>query len=108
MAQLAIKNNYWNSAASEFYYACFYLIQVLVAEYEIIANTHAGVKTLFGFHFIKEDKLEDRWGKLLTGLFNYRQAADYGDFITLSEQDILPLMNEVQEFDKIIRNLLAH
>ena len=62
---------------------------------------------LFAKHFIKTGILDVRWSKLFHNLFELRQEGDYGDFLMLDEEDILPLVNEVNEFKNIIRNLLG-
>src|ERR1700738_2197380 len=90
MAEFAIKNKYWNSAASELYYTCFYLITALFAKHDITTHTHSGVKSLFALHFVKEQKIDVKWGKLLSDLFNRRQSGDYDDFVYLTEEEVLP------------------
>ena len=57
--------------------------------------------------FIKKGKLDVKWGKLLNELFDKRQDGDYGDFVTFKREEILPLVNQVEEFRKIIDKLLA-
>lgn len=79
LAKVAIEKKYWNSAASRLYYTCFYLITALFAKYNITTHTHKGVKAVFGLQFIKEGKIEAKWGKLFIVLFNTRQMGDYGD-----------------------------
>jgi uncharacterized protein (UPF0332 family) len=107
MAMIAMEKKYWNSSASALYYTFFYLVHALFAEYEIDAHTHSGTKTLFGSEFIKQNIIEERWGKLLSKLFKYRQDADYGDFTILNENNIVPLISEIKEFNTLIRQLLA-
>lgn len=88
------------------YYTCFYLITALYAKHNITTHTHAGVKAVFGLQFIKEGLVEAKWGKLLATLFDKRQIGDYGDFAVLTQEDILPLLKEVEEFRAMIMKLL--
>ncbi len=81
-------------------------VTALFAKYNIKTHTHTGVKTVFGLQFIKEGKVEAKWGKLLTYLFDTRQESDYGDFTVLTWEDILPLLKEVEEFKVMIMKLL--
>lgn len=106
LAQLAIEKKYWNSAASELYYACFYSILALFAKDNIRSSTHSGVKSLLSSGFIRENKIESKWGKLFSILFNKRQEGDYGDFINLAEDEIMPLVNEVEQFRIVVNELL--
>ncbi|MCW3107226.1 MAG: hypothetical protein JWQ09_1732 [Segetibacter sp.] len=94
MAEFAIQNNYWNSAASELYYTCFYLITALFAKHDILAHTHSGVNTLFARHFIKEEKIDRKWGKLFSNLLDMRQDGDYGDLVLMTQDEIVPLVKK--------------
>lgn len=78
----------------------------LFAKYEINTSTHAGVNTLFGLHFIKEGRVDVKWGKLIKVLFDKRQKGDYGDFMSLTEEEVLPLVSEVEDFEKMIKQML--
>ncbi len=106
MAKLSIEKHYWNSASSRLYYTCFYLVTALFAKHNIKTHTHSGVKAVFGLQFIKAGKVDAKWGKLLTNLFDTRQEGDYGDFAVLTQEDILPLLKEVEEFRAMIMKLL--
>ena len=106
MAEFAILNRYWNSAASELYYTCFYLITALFEKHGIVAHTHSGVNSLFARHFIKEGKLDRKWGKLFSNLLDTRQDGDYGDFAVISEEEVVTFFKEVQEFRLIILKLI--
>jgi uncharacterized protein (UPF0332 family) len=106
LAKIAIEKKYWNSAASRMYYTCFHLITALFAKYNITTHTHSGAKAVFGSSFIKEGLVEAKWGKLFANLLDKRQIGDYGDFAYLTEEEILPLVKEVEEFRETIITLL--
>lgn len=105
MAEMAIEAEFWNSAAGELYYACFYLIQALFRANDVQAHTHTGLKSLFSSRFIKEKALDEKWGKLLAKLFQYRQRGSYGDY-GVGKETILPLINDVNEFKKIVSGII--
>jgi len=107
LAQFAIEKAYWGSAAARLYYTCFYLITALFAKHFIETHTHNGVKAVFGLQFIKKGLVEEKWGKVFNKLFNMRQMGDYSDFATLTSEDILPFLNEVQEFKQVIVKLVS-
>ena len=107
MASIAASKKYWNSAASELYYTCYYCVIALFAKNDIKTSTHSGVKTILGLNFIKENKLDARWGKFLSKLFDLRQDGDYGDFMVLREEEILPLVVQAEEFMKLIESMIS-
>ena len=106
LAKIAIEKRYWNSAVRRLYYTIFYLITALFAKNNIEINTHSGIKAVFGLQFIKKGLVEAKWGKLLATLFDKRQIGDYGDFVYLTEEEILPLLKEVEEFREMIMKLV--
>ena len=106
LARFSISKGYWNAAAGELYYTCFYYVLALFAKHDISSSTHTGVNTLFGLHFIKEGKIDAKWGRLVKVLFDKRQKGDYGDFMILTEQEVMPFLNEVAEFEKVIQHLM--
>lgn len=108
MATIAASKQYWNSAASELYYACYYCVIPLFAKNDIKTSTHSGVRTILSLNFIKEEKLDARWGKFLSKLFDLRQDSDYGDFIIIKEEEISPLIDDAEEFMKIIEDMITN
>ena len=106
LAGFSLSKSFWSSAASELYYTCFYYVQAVFAKYDIVASTHTGLISLFGLHFIKENKIDLKWGKLLRNLYDKRMKGDYGDFMVLTEKEIMPLVAEVEEFVSILKDII--
>lgn len=50
---LHVENELWNTAINRLYYACYYAVNALLLSKDIKAQTHAGVRQMFGLHFIK-------------------------------------------------------
>ena len=80
-ASLLAENAYYNAAVNRLYYACFYATEALLLKHHIQANTHAGVKSMFGLHFVAKGEIPLAVGKTLSTLFEKRQSGDYEDFI---------------------------
>lgn len=106
VAKFSVQKKYWNTAASKLYYTCFYTVLALFAKYNIQSTTHSGAKVLFALHFIKEGKIDAKWGRLLQTLFDKRQEGDYGDFLLIKEEEIIPLIEQVEEFRQTIKEVL--
>jgi uncharacterized protein (UPF0332 family) len=61
--EILLKNELWNTAVNRMYYACYYAVSALLINSAIRAQTHAGVRQMFGMHFIKPGKIEKDLGK---------------------------------------------
>jgi uncharacterized protein (UPF0332 family) len=75
-ADILIKNDFYNAAVNRLYYACYYAIIALLLKNNISANTHTGVKQMFGMYFIMTGKMDNKYSKFYTLLFNARMSGD--------------------------------
>ena len=76
-----IENGYYATAVNRLYYACYYATVALLISEGLQSATHNGVKTLLGLHFVHTGKLENKYGKAFSRLYELRQSGDYDDFV---------------------------
>ena len=103
---LHIENKLWNTAINRLYYACYYAVTALLVNNDIKAQTHAGVRQMFGLHFVKSGIVDIELGKFFSELFDMRQAGDYEDYIEFMETDVLDLMKPAEDLITKIEDLL--
>jgi uncharacterized protein (UPF0332 family) len=101
-----IENKFWNTAINRMYYACFYAIGALLAQNDIEASSHQGVRQKFGEYFVKSGKFDKTLAKHFTELADKRTKGDYNDFHDYDEEITLRLYPLSIEFIKQIENLL--
>ena len=61
--------------------------KLLLIKHEIKAQTHKGVRQMFGLHFIKTGIINQETGKFYSDIFDMRQTGDYDDLISFSKDD---------------------
>lgn len=93
----------WNAVLNRLYYSCFYAVISLLLKNNIETQTHDGARTQFGLHFIKNGRIDKRFGKLFTKLFDLRQKGDYGDLFDFDDKVVEPLISQVKEFIEEIK-----
>lgn len=49
-------------------------------KYDILTQTHNGVKSMLGLHFVSTGKLPIKIGKIFGTLFEKKHSGDYDDF----------------------------
>ena len=103
---LHINNKLWNTAVNRLYYACYYAVIALLIDNEINAQTHTGVRQMFGLHFIKTGRISKELGKFYSDIFDKRQTGDYDDFIDHSEEDVKSLINPARQLISKIEKIL--
>jgi uncharacterized protein (UPF0332 family) len=105
--KLHIESELWNTAINRLYYACYHAVIALLIDNKIEAQSHAGVRQMFGLHFIKTGILEKSLGKLFSELYDLRQTSDYADFIDFTKDEVLDIMPEADKFIHEIEKLLT-
>ena len=100
---------YYNTATNRLYYACYYAAIALLTKHHIFANTHAGVKTMLGMHFVSKGLISKESGRAFTNLYESRQRGDYDDFVYSTQEEVDELYPKAQGFieevDTLLRNL---
>lgn len=69
---------------------------------DIPAQTHNGVKTMLGLHFVSKGKLSAEDGKIFSTLFEKRHSSDYDDFVYCDKEMIEALTPKAESFIKSI------
>lgn len=99
-------HGHWNAAISRLYYACFYAVSALILTRDFQAKSHAGVRHLFGLHFVKEGVISRESGKFYSDLFDLRQSGDYDDFTEFNKETLKDLLPDAEQFIENIENIL--
>jgi uncharacterized protein (UPF0332 family) len=103
-AKVLSDNGFWNSAVNRLYYSLFYAVNALLVFNEIQTKSHSSTKSQFSLHFIKTGKLDKKYGRLLSELFDWRQKGDYENIFDYQQESVLPLFPQVREMIEKIEN----
>lgn len=76
-AKVLAENGYWNSAINRLYYALFYAVNALLVLNKIRTKSHSATKSQFSLLFVKSEKFNKKYGRLLSELFDCRQNGNY-------------------------------
>ncbi len=76
-AKILASKGKWNSTINRLYYSAYYAVMALLLKNDLKPTTHNGAKTNFTQHFIKNQKIDKRYGKIYSQLFTWRQKGDY-------------------------------
>ncbi|MEX0598757.1 MAG: HEPN domain-containing protein [Candidatus Paceibacterota bacterium] len=107
-AQMLIKNGFFNAAINRLYYACYYSVNALLINQRITAQTHAGVKQMFGLHFIVTGKLPSKLGRFYNQLFNDRITGDYDDFVSFNKEMLDEIYPNAEDFVNQVSAFISH
>ena len=107
-AELMVQGDFYNAAINRLYYACYYMAVALLLKKNISAQTHSGVKTMLGMHFISNRKLSISAGKIFATLFEKRHSSDYDDFVYCDKEMIDELYPKAEAFIEEVRELIEN
>jgi uncharacterized protein (UPF0332 family) len=94
-------------AISRAYYATFHAAKAALAWKGLHAESHSGLKAIFGLHLVEKRIVEPRLGKILSALMEAREAADYDVWNPVDDGDARRCVDEASEFVDAIRRLVA-
>ncbi|MFO7850837.1 MAG: HEPN domain-containing protein [Bacteroidales bacterium] len=103
-AIILAENRRWNTVVNRLYYSCFYAVIALLLKNNIEVQSHDGVRSQFGLHFIKKGLIDKEYGKLFSKLFDFRQKGDYGDLYDFEQEIVEPLIEQTRKFIEEIGN----
>ena len=103
-AKGVVELGYWETIANRLYYAAFNAVSALLMANGDTAQTHSGVRHIFGLKFIKTGILPQETGRLYHRLFSMRQAGDYDDTYDVVAEDVLP---NIEPTGKLIDAVVA-
>ena len=105
-AQIMAREGYYNASINRLYYACYYAAVALLLTNDIPTQTHNGVKTMLGQHFIATGLLPISAGKTFAVLFNQRHSGDYDDFVYCDQEMFETFYPQAENFVNSVSELL--
>lgn len=96
-AKVLADSGFWNSSVNRLYYALFYAVNALLVLNEIPTKSHSATKSQFSMHFIKTGRLDKKYGRLISQLFDWRQKGDYENVFEYEKEVVEPLFVPVKE-----------
>jgi uncharacterized protein len=105
-AELLTREGYHADAVSRTYYAVFHAAKAALHVQDVTADTHSGVRRMFGLHLIKPGEIEPQWATPLGETLDERQAADYDPEVSFSAKEARAACREARAFVGRVRRYL--
>lgn len=97
-AEDSFKQRHFSLAVNRSYYAMFTSARALLALKELDSSKHSGVISLFNQHLVKPKLFPEEFSKFLQKAKRIREAADYGDFVKITEEDAVEQIDCARKF----------
>jgi len=105
-AELLIDNNKLRVAVNRIYYGMFYILNALALTFEFKTSKHHGLIAWFNKTFIKEGKINRKYGEIVRKAFKDRSKGDYTDFVIFEKPDVEKMFEEMKDFISTIEEYI--
>lgn len=106
-AKLLFEKGSMFSAVNRIYYAMFYSVTALLLKKGMSSSKHGGILSLFNVNFIKTGIISKEYGRFYSRLFEFRQKADYIDFVEFDKTKVGEWMKQAGEFIKVVEKIIG-
>lgn len=97
---------HWNLAGNRLYYSVFHMCQALLLSEGGTIRRHAGMIHKIGLDFITTGRLDRRYGRLISRLYELRQSGDYDDKFDATEEEIMPYFEQVEQLLEVLWHII--
>jgi len=105
-AENLTRDGLYADAISRAYYAVLHAAKAGLHVHDVVAESHAAVRRMFGLHLIKSEEIEPQWSAYLTASLDDRLAADYDVETEFSKKEARSECVRAGEFLKRIKQYL--
>jgi len=85
-AKILLEKDLLEDCVSRSYYAVLHAAKAALLLSDLEADTHYGVRSMFGLHLVKTGKIEKEFAKILTAEQEDREIGDYEIEIEIEEE----------------------
>lgn len=97
-AEILLKQDFNDIAASRIYYAMFYLAETLLLRRDLSFSSHSAVIAAFGKEFARTGELDPKFHQYLIKSQELRQTGDYGHQESVSNESVKQVLSWANEF----------
>lgn len=105
-SMILLEKGKFAQSANRSYYAIFHAVRALLALDKFDSKKHSGIISFFNKNYIKNSKIEIRFGQMLTSAEKIRIKSDYDDFYVIDKDTSTNQYNNAVEFIKMIERYL--
>jgi len=105
-ARLLIDNVKYRAAVNRIYYGMFYSLLALGSKFHFTTSKHGQLIGWFNKNFIKDKKIDRKFGKIINDAFKARRQGDYDAYTEFSKDDVLERFENMKEFIGVVEQAI--
>ncbi len=104
-ALLLFKNKMFPAAVNRIYYSMFHALSALALKEGFETGKHGQLIGWFNQNHIKAGLVDTKYSKMITRSFEKRMDSDYDDFPDFLENEVKHMLDECNEFIKLMEDI---
>ncbi len=104
--ELSLNHNKLKMAVNRIYYGMFYILSALALKYKFKTSKHQGIIAWFTKNFIKDEKIDRKYGTMIRNAFTNRSDGDYRAFVTFVKEDVQKSFEDMKDFIAVIEEYI--
>jgi uncharacterized protein len=105
-AKILFENKKLFSSVNRIYYSMFFAITALLLTKAMSSAKHSGTLSIFNKEFVNTGLVDKKLGRFYNEMFEFRQKADYKDFVSFKDSDIEAWLAKAQEFLSVVNSII--
>jgi len=97
-AEILIDHAKYRAAVNRIYYGIFYSLLALGNKFHFTTSKHSQLIGWFNKNFVKDKKIDQKYGEILRNAFKAGSKGDYDAFIDFSKNDVLKRLEDMKSF----------
>lgn len=106
-AQLLLDNEKFEDSVNRAYYSIYHSAMALLRTKDVSPKTHKGLIGQFGKKFVKTEKVDKNFSKMLSHAESLRETADYGIEPEIKSEDAAKTVKNAKEFLEMVKKQLS-
>ena len=106
-ARSCLRDGFYADSVSRAYYAILHAAKASLQLHGVTAESHTGVRRMFGLHIVRTGLVESDWAAALADSADERISSDYDAATQFDEADARDACERAEAFLNRIRSLLA-
>jgi len=108
-AETLTRGGFYADAISRAYYSILHAAKAGLQVHDVVAESHAAVRRMFGLHLVRTGEIEPEWSAYLTASLDDRLTADYDVETSFSREEARNECRRTREFlERVKRHLLKN
>jgi len=105
--EFLLKNNKLKLAVTRIYYGMFYVLLALALKHKFNTSKHKELIGWFNKNFIKEKKVEQKYGAIVRDAYEKRSDSDYAVLPKFQKADVEKMLADMKDFISVLEKYIT-